>query len=287
MKKVRFIGAFLVLMMVINVNGGFTANAGSLDFEPGEVIFGMKEPYTGSIDELFPELDFVEVDDLYKNSYEGSKDLPFVDQKGLDNLISKIGTVFYAKLANKSTEATLGAIQYIAKNPIVKYAQPNYIYYQAGRLRVAPLTVSPNEGSYLSSVTVTLTSGTEGAIIYYTTDGTLPNLSNNSSTKYTGPIELTSTTTINAVAYKEAMSDSEVLEVTFTVEPPDEETYIPGDVSGNGFLDFGDVGLLLNHLMGIYELTNPIMLRNADINKDGILRFDDIGIMLLRLGLVS
>jgi hypothetical protein len=83
------------------------------------------------------------------------------------------------------------------------------------------------------------------------------------------------------------MADSYVSEMTFTIEPADEDPYVPGDISGNGFLDFGDVGLLLNHITGIYVLTDPVMLRNADINKDGILAFDDIGIMLLRLGLVA
>ena len=95
---------------------------------------------------------------------------------------------------------------------------------------------------------------------------------------------MTDTTTIKAISVKKGMADCEAIEVTFT--KVDEEPYTPGDISGNGILDFGDVGLLINHILGIYELTDLIMLRNADINKDGILGFDDIGIMLLRLGLV-
>ena len=39
---------------------------------------------------------------------------------------------------------------------------------------LAPPTISPGAGSYTSSVTVTLTSGTPGATIRYTTNGTTP-----------------------------------------------------------------------------------------------------------------
>ena len=54
------------------------------------------------------------------------------------------------------------------------------------------------EGGYATTQNVTLTCATQGATIYYTTNGDTPN---NNSTEYNGAIEVSSTTTIKAIAY--------------------------------------------------------------------------------------
>ncbi len=58
-------------------------------------------------------------------------------------------------------------------------------------------TLSPASGTYTTAQTVTISDSTPGAVIYYTTDGSVPTPS---STKYTGPITVSSTETINAIA---------------------------------------------------------------------------------------
>ncbi|MEF2247338.1 chitobiase/beta-hexosaminidase C-terminal domain-containing protein [Paenibacillus sp. IITD108] len=75
---------------------------------------------------------------------------------------------------------------------------------------------NPAGGAVISGTKITLTSATEGALIYYTTDGTTPT---NASTLYTGPIEITGTMTLKAVATKLWMLDSEVLTEQYTILP--------------------------------------------------------------------
>ena len=59
---------------------------------------------------------------------------------------------------------------------------------------------------------MTLSCVTEGAEIYYTTDGSIPTTA---STKYSDPFIITEATTVKAVAVKENMIASQVLEVAF------------------------------------------------------------------------
>lgn len=70
----------------------------------------------------------------------------------------------------------------------------------------------PDGGTFEESVEVELSCGTEGATIYYTTDGNTPT---SASTEYTAAIELSATTTIKAIAIKAGIS-SDVMSKTFT-----------------------------------------------------------------------
>jgi hypothetical protein len=65
--------------------------------------------------------------------------------------------------------------------------------------KIATPVISPNGGSYESSVKVTITCATPGVMLYYTMDGTEPT---KASIKYTGPFTLTKSATIKAKAFK-------------------------------------------------------------------------------------
>lgn len=84
----------------------------------------------------------------------------------------------------------------------------------------APIA-NPKAGIYMENQTVTLQSATEGAVIYYTTNGVEP--SSTAGTKYTGPITVAGTegqsveTNIKAIAVKDGMQDSAVMTYTYTI----------------------------------------------------------------------
>ena len=72
---------------------------------------------------------------------------------------------------------------------------------------------SPAEGAYIDAQNVTITCETEGATIYYTTDGTAPT---SSSSVYSDPIAVSSTTTINALAAKDGYTNSSIASAVYT-----------------------------------------------------------------------
>lgn len=78
----------------------------------------------------------------------------------------------------------------------------------------APVFSSPN-GTYPPPMNIALTSSTEGATIKYTIDGTTPTVTN--SITYTGPITISTTTTIKAFAIQTGMIDSEVTSAAYTI----------------------------------------------------------------------
>lgn len=74
---------------------------------------------------------------------------------------------------------------------------------------------SPSSGEYTGAVMVALTTGTEGAEIHYTTDRSTPTVD---SPIYTGPIPISSTSTLKAIATKENYGNSKVLVQTYVIK---------------------------------------------------------------------
>lgn len=83
-----------------------------------------------------------------------------------------------------------------------------------GTSTVATPVFSPGGGTYSSAQSVTISCATSGATIRYTTNGSDPT---SSSAVYTGPITVSSTTTVRARAFRAGMSDSAVASATYTI----------------------------------------------------------------------
>jgi hypothetical protein len=84
-------------------------------------------------------------------------------------------------------------------------------------------TFSPAAGTYSSSQTVTISDSTSGATIYYTTDGSTPTTS---SIVYSGPITLSSTETLNAMAVATGYATSATGSATYTIGGASAPAYV-------------------------------------------------------------
>ena len=91
---------------------------------------------------------------------------------------------------------------------------------------VAAPAFSPAPGGYTSALNVTLSDSTSGATIYYTTDGTVPTTS---SPVYASPINVSSTTTIKAIATAPGLNNSPIASGDYTIQ------------TGTGVISFGQV----------------------------------------------
>ena len=81
--------------------------------------------------------------------------------------------------------------------------------------------ISPAGGSFTSAQTVTLTDSLSTATIYYTTDATTPTTS---STKYTAPFSVSSTSTVTAIAAASGYNNSAAAVASFTITAPSAAT---------------------------------------------------------------
>ena len=98
-------------------------------------------------------------------------------------------------------------------------------------------TANPTAGTYSENQSVTLTSSTVGATIYYTTDGSEPTITGGvtggTTAKYTAPIVVTGTvgqsitTTIKAIAVQNGMQDSSVETFTYTIKQDSQTPDVP------------------------------------------------------------
>ena len=88
--------------------------------------------------------------------------------------------------------------------------------------QVATPTFSVAAGEVEANTDVEILCATEGASIYYTTDGSVPSATN--GTPYLSPIVITEMTVINAIAVKDGMADSEVATAEYTLKVAGEES---------------------------------------------------------------
>jgi hypothetical protein len=127
---------------------------------------------------------------------------------------STTGTL-YAGPVTISTTTTLQAIAYESgfNNSSVTSAT-----YTISLPQAAAPTFSPAGGTYTSAQSVTISTSTSGASIRYTTDGSTP--TSTTGTLYAGPVTISATTTLKAIAYESGFTNSSVTSATYTISQP-------------------------------------------------------------------
>ena len=98
-----------------------------------------------------------------------------------------------------------------------QYDTPHFSYTQGGGSTTptaATPTFNPAGGSYTTAQTVTISDTTAGATIRYTVDGSTPTAS---STQYTGPITVSTSRTVNAIAIASGMANSAVGSAVYNI----------------------------------------------------------------------
>ena len=99
---------------------------------------------------------------------------------------------------------------------------------ESDNLPQAATPTSTTAAEFETSASVTLTCSTAGASLYYTLDGSTPTVN---STLYTGPITITKTTTVKALAAKSGYARSDVFTRTFVSAAAIDEYYFRHDFS--------------------------------------------------------
>lgn len=138
------------------------------------------------------------------------------DDKKFVNWTSEDGVEFADATAEETTFKMLGKAVTVTANLEDKEAPQT----------VEKPAFSPNGGKFTDSVEVSILCATQGAAIYYTTDGETWN-------EYTEPFTITETTTVKAYAAKDGFDNSDKVSATFTkVEDTTDEVTVTFDSNG-------------------------------------------------------
>lgn len=129
--------------------------------------------------------------------------------------------------------------------------------------KVQPVTASPAAGAVAAGTTVTLTTATPGAKIFYTTDGSNPT---ETSTEYTGPITIDKSLTIKAIATANGLENSDVQTFVYTVLQEQSIADVRKQAVGTQVSTTGIVTAVLKNTVYIQDETAGIVLYGSGLN---------------------
>ena len=170
-------------------------------------------------------------------------------EEGQVALTAETGRIYYTTDGtDPSTASTLykdpividSSVQIKAVAVAEDYEQSSISSFSYGFAdQVEAPTASYASGELEMGTTVTFASATEGATIYYRTDGVEPDTDDIQSLQvYTGPVTVNKATNFKVIAVKDKMRDSRVLSVGYTVREPEapkvEDTEETQMVTGSG-----------------------------------------------------
>lgn len=191
---------------------------------------------TNTIDVYGSNTAYTSAADLYNTSKQGTK----LGSLTATGTISVSGDYKYVGIRSNNNALYLSSIEFTWNTSTAPTA-------------AAP-TFSPVGGTYTEAQSVTITSTTEGADIYYTLDGSTPTTS---STEYTGPITISETATLKAIATKTGMNNSAVNSADYTI------------LNAEDAMTVAD-GITYTQGVGTTGSTEPIMVKGIISQIDGL-----------------
>jgi hypothetical protein len=131
----------------------------------------------------------------------------------IDGSMPSSSSTLYSGPITVASSETITAIA-IASGTPSSPATATFVINIASAPAAAPPTFNPAAGTYSAVQQVILNDATSGAVMYYTLDGSVPTTS---STAYSGPINVTTSETIKAIATAPGFSTSAVASAAYTI----------------------------------------------------------------------
>ena len=181
-------------------------------------------------------------DDIHHASVSATTSITGSESRAVAPILSPAAGTYTSAQSVKITDATAGATIYYTTNGTApttsstKYTAPIAVAatetikaiavatgYTTSAVATAAYTIekpaatpvfSPVAGTYASAQAIKITDATEGATIYYTTNGTTPTTS---SAKYAAAISLTTSKTLEAIAIAKGYANSAVATAQYTI----------------------------------------------------------------------
>ena len=144
--------------------------------------------------------------------------------------------------------------------------------------RVEAPVISPESGTRVP-IEMTITSGTEGAAIYFTLDGSEPT---ENATRYESPIQIDSPTGVKARAYKNGLYRSQEARAKFRAQYAQKALFVVGGPIGNGnnlwpsTLRAAEHGYRALLYQGFEKDEIQLLAPSLELDFDGNDDFDDV-----------
>ncbi|HXT40478.1 MAG TPA: chitobiase/beta-hexosaminidase C-terminal domain-containing protein [Candidatus Angelobacter sp.] len=180
-----------------------------------------------------------------QTTFDARYDTPLTNQNIINGILVK-GDLGYDNARVVVPKDVLRSVLYDRMNtvdPLVKMPQlarnvidtnaviamADWINSLPGVPALDPPTINPPGGAGVGSLTVTIQHSDATARLYFTVDGSLPTTN---STLYTGPVTVTNSVTLKAVAFDTGFNNSVAATGTFTIRPPIQ--LVSASFNGNG-----------------------------------------------------
>jgi len=178
-------------------------------------------------------------------SYTGTQSVSIIDATAdaviyytTDGSAPTAGSKVYSSPISVSASTTLQALASAVGHTSSRPAKAAYVILPQ---QAAAPAFSLAGGTYAGPQTVTITDATDGAAIYYSTDGTQPTAN---STLYSKTITINSTGTLAAIAAAAGLANSNVTSSTYTIQPPPASlpafNPVPGSYTGKQTVALSD-----------------------------------------------